>query len=316
MPVNFFTLCLPVLRALPVVPASARLRGALLFAAVSLVAESALAAINYHARMDVASWRADSQVLGCRLVQDIPDFGRAVFEREAGGELRFFLHSPKQPLAPGQASLRAKAPAWHPQLEELDLGVVAVRDGVLPIQVDAAMAARLLAELYQGRAPAFLRRSWYADEMPIEVGLSPATFRLAHREYQRCLGQLAPVGFAKLERSRVHFASDRAEILPKTAAWLDIVADYLLRADDVERLYIDGHTDDTHTSTYNVELSRKRAEAVAGYLATKGVSRNLITIRFHGERYPVKPNTSLAGKAYNRRVTLRVERVPSQIAKR
>ncbi|NNC55906.1 MAG: OmpA family protein, partial [Pseudomonadales bacterium] len=89
-------------------------------------------------------------------------------------------------------------------------------------------------------------------------------------------------------------------------------ADYLLRAEDVERLYIDGHTDDTHTSAYNVELSRKRAEAVADYLAGKGVSRNLVTIRFHGERYPVKPNTSVAGKSYNRRVTLRVERVPAR----
>ncbi|MDB4807165.1 OmpA family protein [Pseudomonadales bacterium] len=70
-----------------------------------------------------------------------------------------------------------------------------------------------------------------------------------------------------------------------------------------------------HTS-YNSELSRRRAEAVADYLASKGISRNQLTVRFHGERFPVSPNTSVAGKADNRRVTLRVERVPQPIARR
>lgn len=289
--------------------------GALL-ATLCALAASPLQALSYQARMDVAQWTAESEVLSCRLVQQIPDFGEAVFQRDAGGALRFFLHSPDSPLAAGQASLRAAAPRWHPHMEEVELGMLNVHKGPVPVSADAPVATRLLAELYQGRAPKLLRRAWYADEMPVEIGLSPVTFRLAHREYQRCLAQLSPVGFARLERSRVHFESDKYELLPETASWLNTLSDYLLRANDVERLYIDGHTDDTHTTTYNLELSRQRAEAVADYLVARGVSRNLISTRYHGERYPVKPNTSAAGKAYNRRVTLRVERVPPTLASR
>ncbi|MGB5324412.1 MAG: OmpA family protein [Pseudomonadales bacterium] len=273
-------------------------------------------AISYQPRMDVARWEVEAKVLVCRMVQEIPDFGRAVFEREAGGELRFYLRSPDSPLARGQASLRAAAPRWHPDMSEVDLGTVNVMSGVIPLETDAALATRLLAELYQGRAPSLLRRAWYADEMPIEVGLSPVTFRSAYSEYQRCLGQLAPVSFAELVRSRVHFESDKTDLLPASVAWLNVVAEYLLRADDIERLYIDGHTDNTHTTAYNAGLSRKRAEAVADYLVASGVSRNLLTVRFHGERFPARPNTSKSGKAYNRRVTLRVERVPVRVAAR
>ncbi len=34
----------------------------------------------------------------------------------------------------------------------------------------------------------------------------------------------------------------------------------------------------------------------------------MITTRYHGERYPVKPNNSAANRAANRRVTIRLER--------
>jgi outer membrane protein OmpA-like peptidoglycan-associated protein len=269
-----------------------------------LLLSSYALAVTFHPRMDEALWETDSA------------FGSAVFEQNAGQALRFYLYSPANPLAKGQAVLTSQAPRWNPDLADDELGLVNVLEGSHPVELESAMANRLVAELYAGKSPRFLRRAWYAQGQAVEVAMSSVAFRSAYVEYQQCLSALSPVGFDQLERSRVQFDSDKAAITSKAQEWLNTMADYLSRATDVEQLFIDGHTDNTHNTSYNSELSRRRAEAVADYLASKGISRNQLTVRFHGERFPVSPNTSVAGKADNRRVTLRVERVPQPIAQR
>ncbi|MBT8148734.1 MAG: OmpA family protein [Gammaproteobacteria bacterium] len=266
--------------------------------------------------MDEAQWHSHTSVLRCELIQPIPAFGRAVFAFDAGRGLRFYLQSPASPLDAGQAALSTQAPRWNPDLPAADLGLVNVVAGAQPVSLDAALATRLLTELYKGMSPRFLRRAWYDEEEAVAVALSSVSFRRAYTAYQRCLAELSPVGLAELERSRINFASDESKLNSKAQQWLDTLGNYLLRASDVDRVFIDGHTDDTHTSSYNVELSRKRAEAVADYLVGLGVSRNQLTVRYHGERFPVKPNSSAAGKAFNRRVTLRVQRLAATLAQR
>jgi outer membrane protein OmpA-like peptidoglycan-associated protein len=84
----------------------------------------------------------------------------------------------------------------------------------------------------------------------------------------------------------------------------------------VDRVFIDGHTDNTHTTTYNVELSRKRAGAVVDYLVSRGLSANQVTTRYHGERYPLTSNNTAQGRSENRRVTIRLERLPPRLSQR
>jgi outer membrane protein OmpA-like peptidoglycan-associated protein len=47
---------------------------------------------------------------------------------------------------------------------------------------------------------------------------------------------------------------------------------------------------------------------VTNYLISQGVPEEMITTRYHGERYPVVPNTSAENRARNRRVAIRLER--------
>src|SRR5690606_41217362 len=56
----------------------------------------------------------------------------------------------------------------------------------------------------------------------------------------------------------------------------------------------------------NRELSRQRVLAVQAYLVERGVDKDMISIRFHGERYPVANNNTREGREKNRRVTLRL----------
>ena len=142
-------------------------------------------ALTYKPRMDQAQWISASSVLSCELIQPIPAFGRAVFDTSAGQKIRFYLETLSNPFEKGQAALSSKAPVWNPDLQQLDLGAVKVRQGNFPVELEAALSTQLLAELYKGKSPEFVRRSWYGDERPIEVAMSSVKFRDAYQKQEQ-----------------------------------------------------------------------------------------------------------------------------------
>lgn len=73
-----------------------------------------------------------------------------------------------------------------------------------------------------------------------------------------------------------------------------------------------GHTDNLGSATYNMKLSKKRAQAIANWLIAHGIDSERITVFGEGESTPVAPNTTSDGRAANRRaeVTLTVMVMP------
>ncbi len=71
-------------------------------------------------------------------------------------------------------------------------------------------------------------------------------------------------------------------------------------------ILIEGHTDDTGADAYNLELSQKRAETVAAFLASQGISRSRFETKAYGESQPKYPNDSEANRSKNRRVEVGV----------
>ena len=102
----------------------------------------------------------------------------------------------------------------------------------------------------------------------------------------------------------VQFAFDSADILPRARAQLDAVAEGIKLLPGSNRVLIEGHTDALGTHQYNLQLSRKRAEAVKRYLVTEhGLdAQRLKTIGF-GEDRPMDGED--ASKPENRRVQFR-----------
>ncbi len=67
-----------------------------------------------------------------------------------------------------------------------------------------------------------------------------------------------------------------------------------------------GHPDSSGSDAYNMQLSQRRAQAVASYLASQGVkAERLITVGA-GEAYPIASNDTEQGRAANRRVELTI----------
>ncbi len=72
-------------------------------------------------------------------------------------------------------------------------------------------------------------------------------------------------------------------------------------------IQIQGYTDTTGPEAYNLQLSRRRADAVIRYLTTTGkIPLVKIYSMGYGEADPVAPNSTLKGRELNRRVDLTV----------
>jgi outer membrane protein OmpA-like peptidoglycan-associated protein len=71
-------------------------------------------------------------------------------------------------------------------------------------------------------------------------------------------------------------------------------------------ILVEGHTDNTGTVEYNIELSKKRAYAVSDYLIAHGVDKSRFEIKWYGEDQPKYPNDTDANRKLNRRVEVAV----------
>ncbi len=101
----------------------------------------------------------------------------------------------------------------------------------------------------------------------------------------------------------VTFDFDSAALRPNFTNVLDSVV-LVLDEYDQTVLVIDGHTDSTGPRSYNLELSKRRADAVGGYLVNNGVKPVRIATYGYGPEYPVATNDTDAGRQANRRVEL------------
>jgi OOP family OmpA-OmpF porin len=102
----------------------------------------------------------------------------------------------------------------------------------------------------------------------------------------------------------IRFESGRTEVMPESKATLDEIGK-LLAANRSLKLLVVGHTDNVGGFASNLELSRKRAEAVVAQL----VSQHKVAparLQAFGVAYasPVAANADEAGRAKNRRVEL------------
>ncbi len=107
------------------------------------------------------------------------------------------------------------------------------------------------------------------------------------------------------EKSGVTFATNKASLTADAKSNLDAVAEVFIEFPDTD-LMVQGHTDNTGEAAYNMELSKKRANAVVNYLKSKGVAANRFSVEAFGEAQPRFENTSAEGRSKNRRVEIGV----------
>ena len=105
--------------------------------------------------------------------------------------------------------------------------------------------------------------------------------------------------------SNVTFATDRDQVIPAFYPTLDSVA-IVLRKFDKTLIDVDGHTDSVGNAGYNMDLSNRRANSVANYLASRGVDPRRMSAMGYGLERPIASNATEAGRAQNRRVEISI----------
>jgi OmpA-OmpF porin, OOP family len=69
-----------------------------------------------------------------------------------------------------------------------------------------------------------------------------------------------------------------------------------------QKIVIEGHTSDEGTDAYNLDLSQRRAQAVAADLVKRGIAATGISAVGAGEKQPIASNADETGRSLNRRV--------------
>jgi hypothetical protein len=151
----------------------------------------------------------------------------------------------------------------------------------------------------------------------VSLNVAPGTTNLDIIETKPMEGGLVTVNAAALKGDigktghaavyGIHFDTAKADIKPESAPALQEIG-RLLQQDPKLKLYIVGHTDGVGEFQSNMDLSRRRAEAVRNELTTTyGVTPDRLEAYGDGPLAPVASNRDEAGRAKNRRVEL-VER--------
>ncbi len=170
--------------------------------------------------------------------------------------------------------------------------------------------------LFEGDAPgstiAFL-----TEDMAEFEGAFPASFEV--REIAAALDEVDNINFeadpkqgcqtafaSVLQSNTVNFASGKAEITRDSGATLDKLMAVARRCSGTLDFELGGHTDAAGDRAFNVYLSAQRAQAVADYMAARGLARERLKVIGYGPDQPIASNQTAAGRAANRRIEFKV----------
>jgi outer membrane protein OmpA-like peptidoglycan-associated protein len=99
----------------------------------------------------------------------------------------------------------------------------------------------------------------------------------------------------------IYFDYDKAEIKTEYHNFLIRLIRVVNGHSDL-RIKVTGHTDADGSDNYNLDLSKKRAEAIIAFFTSHGLSKDRLEIDFKGESAPVDNNSTPEGRQHNRRV--------------
>jgi outer membrane protein OmpA-like peptidoglycan-associated protein len=107
------------------------------------------------------------------------------------------------------------------------------------------------------------------------------------------------------ENSGVYFATNKSNIEGESEISLLKLINIFQKYPKTN-IIVEGHTDSTGSDSYNMELSKKRAQSVTNYLTNNGISSSRIETNWYGEEQPKFDNNTEQGRSKNRRVELAI----------
>jgi outer membrane protein OmpA-like peptidoglycan-associated protein len=110
---------------------------------------------------------------------------------------------------------------------------------------------------------------------------------------------------ANLTLKDIYFESNSSDLFESSFEELDRVIK-LMQSYPSMKIEIAAHTDDIGAASYNVRLSKERANSVIDYITSNNINEDRLISEGYGESNPVVPNDSEENRAKNRRVELKI----------
>lgn len=107
------------------------------------------------------------------------------------------------------------------------------------------------------------------------------------------------------ENSGIYFETEKYNVNAESRESLDRLVN-ILKEYSGSNILVEGHTDSTGSDAYNLTLSKNRAQSVTNYLIQNGITRDRMDTKWYGESQPKYDNSTVDGRAQNRRVELAI----------
>jgi len=263
---------------------------------------------HYLADLHLSVWKNQQSRFSCELKHVIPRYGNARFYQHSARPLRFEIQSFNRAPQRTNAQLKIHNPNWQHGDPPQDQWQVRMYQGQNPFRLNNSDSLYLIQQLEQGLQPSFHYQGWSSDPQATSVALSTVQFLPALRQFQQCRSQLYPDNFTDLKVSQLHFKNNSDELLNRSKKRLNKIIAYLNVDKKIKKIQIEGHTDGFGSCPYNQDLSEFRSFNVVEYLLDQGMAEQMIEENSFGEKNPISSNRTPAGRAKNRRVTVRLVR--------
>ncbi|MCX8112688.1 MAG: OmpA family protein [Bacteroidia bacterium] len=211
-------------------------------------------------------------------------------------------------------------PAYQPKPTVLIQGRILERSSRRPIPNAEVRYYDLIERKLEGTAVSSEGTGAYRILLPIGtlygiIVLNPGYFSLSEqidlRSYASKGGLEKDILVAPLQTDEVFrlnglfFAVGDSTLAPESYLELERLS-WLLSDKPTMRIEIIGHTDSTGGFERNMELSWRRANAVAKYLIGRGIPEERLKVVGRGPTEPIADNRLPEGRALNRRVEFRI----------
>ncbi len=181
-----------------------------------------------------------------------------------------------------------------PALARLSKGSLTLSDGKASVSGEA-LYAKAADEIKAALAPA--PGSGYSLTPDIAVAAPQPPLDAA-----ACNPQFADL----LAKGHVEFETGSAVLSKASTPLLDELVGIAQRCQSAT-IAVSGHTDTVGAAASNLDLSKRRAQAVVAYFATAGLDTSRITAEGFGEEKPIASNDTPEGRAQNRRIEFSVK---------
>ncbi|WP_252178607.1 OmpA family protein [Endozoicomonas sp. 4G] len=249
-------------------------------------------------------WELTTSRFQCRLVSKVTGLGNIVLNSAAGGVHYIALESDVFIKEARHIRVEVQQTPWlhSPYVNAFgDIEVEPEKPFAMKVNV-----ARVVEDLQQGHQLVIEIQREAVN--PVFIKMPAMNFQKTAASFYQCYGALLALNYEQARETMIYYPPARSRISPERLSHLDDLATYILVDKSIANVTIDAHTDSWGDRLENLQLSKIRAIRVFNYLRSKGIAEQRIIMRYHGDRYPVASNQTLAGRNKNRRVKITLNR--------